>query len=81
MIYLFYIKLKEDKNYEKKHNKVVTTWCWLFIGVYRVYRTNCSYNANTTFLIIGAACYVKSSERFYKWLISHRYFGNDIKIL
>lgn len=31
------------------------------------------------FLIIGAACYVKSSERFYKWLISHRYFGNDIK--
>lgn len=33
----------------------------------------------TPFLLLAAACYARSSERFYHWLLSHRWFGNYIK--
>jgi len=29
----------------------------------------------TPFLLLAAACYMRSSERFYQWLISNRIFG------
>ncbi len=33
----------------------------------------------TPFLLLAAACYVRSSERFYHWLITHKWFGHHIK--
>ncbi len=33
----------------------------------------------TPFLLLAAACYVRSSERFYNWLLNNRWFGNYIK--
>jgi len=33
----------------------------------------------TPFLILAAACYVRSSERFYNWLIGHRILGRYLK--
>ena len=33
----------------------------------------------TPFLLLAAACYVRSSERFYHWLIGHKCFGHHIK--
>ncbi|MDZ7762831.1 MAG: YbaN family protein [Melioribacteraceae bacterium] len=33
----------------------------------------------TTFLLIASACYIRSSERMYKWLINHRIFGKFIR--
>jgi uncharacterized protein len=33
----------------------------------------------TPFLLLGAASYAKSSERFYNWLINNRFFGSYIK--
>ena len=33
----------------------------------------------TPFLLLAAACYAKSSKRFYNWLLSNRWFGNYIK--
>ncbi len=29
----------------------------------------------TPFLLLAAACFVRSSERLYNWLINHRWFG------
>jgi len=29
----------------------------------------------TPFLLLAAACYMRSSERFYQWLINNRIFG------
>jgi len=29
----------------------------------------------TPFLLLAAACFARSSDRFYNWLISHRTFG------
>ncbi len=33
----------------------------------------------TPFLLLAAASYAKSSEKFYNWLIGNRFFGNYIK--
>jgi len=33
----------------------------------------------TPFLLLAAACYIRSSERFYKWLINNRIFGAYVR--
>jgi len=33
----------------------------------------------TPFLLLAAACYFKSSERFYNWLMSNKWLGNYFK--
>ena len=33
----------------------------------------------TPFLLLSAACYCRSSERMYRWLIGNRWFGDYIK--
>ena len=33
----------------------------------------------TPFLLLAAACYLRSSQRFYDWLLNNRFFGAYIK--
>lgn len=33
----------------------------------------------TPFLLLAAACYIRSSEKFYNWLINNKYLGKYIK--
>ena len=33
----------------------------------------------TPFLLLSAACFIRSSDRLYSWLINHRLFGNYIR--
>ena len=33
----------------------------------------------TPFLLLAAACFIRSSDRLYRWLISHRWLGPYIK--
>jgi len=33
----------------------------------------------TPFLLLAAACYARSSERFYHWLMTNRWFGEYIR--
>jgi len=33
----------------------------------------------TAFLLLAASCFVRSSDRFYNWLINNRYLGKYIK--
>ncbi len=33
----------------------------------------------TPFLLLAAACYMRSSDRFYRWLLNNRLFGAYIK--
>ncbi|MGD6805502.1 MAG: YbaN family protein [Candidatus Bathyarchaeia archaeon] len=33
----------------------------------------------TPFLLLAAACYMRSSERMYNWLLKNRWFGEYIK--
>jgi len=32
----------------------------------------------TPFLLLAAACYLRSSERFYRWLLNNRFFGTYV---
>jgi len=33
----------------------------------------------TPFLLLAAACYARSSQRFYNWLLTNKWFGSYIK--
>jgi uncharacterized protein len=33
----------------------------------------------TPFLLLAAACYIRSSDRFYQWLITNKWLGSYIK--
>lgn len=33
----------------------------------------------TPFLLLAAACYARSSQRFYNWFMNNKWFGNYIK--
>ena len=33
----------------------------------------------TPFLLLAAACYARSSARFYRWLMNHPWFGESIR--
>ena len=33
----------------------------------------------TPFLLLAAACYFRSSERFYNWLMNNKWLGNYVK--
>jgi len=33
----------------------------------------------TPFLLLAAACYIRSSEKFYNWLLHNRFFGTYIR--
>jgi uncharacterized membrane protein YbaN (DUF454 family) len=33
----------------------------------------------TPFLLLSAACYLRSSERMHRWLLNNRWFGNYIR--
>lgn len=33
----------------------------------------------TPFLLLAAACYARSSQRFYHWLMHNRYFGKFVR--
>ena len=33
----------------------------------------------TPFLLLATACYARSSERFYGWLLNNKWFGNYIR--
>jgi uncharacterized membrane protein YbaN (DUF454 family) len=33
----------------------------------------------TPFLLLAAACYIRSSERMYNWLLNNRWFGEYIR--
>ena len=34
----------------------------------------------TPFLLLAAACYARSSSRFYDWLLSNRWFGRYVRL-
>lgn len=48
----------------------------LFLGVIGIFLP---LLPTTPFLLLSAACYAKGSDKFYHWLIHHKYLGEYIK--
>jgi hypothetical protein len=51
-------------------------WFFVALGVIGIF---VPLMPTTIFFILAAACFAKSSERFYNWLINHPRFGKFIK--
>jgi hypothetical protein len=48
----------------------------LFLGILGIFLP---LLPTTPFLLISAACFVRSSEKLYNWLIRHKLFGSQIE--
>jgi len=64
------------KNYIKKWLFVIAGLTSLGVGAVGVF---VPLLPTTPFLLLAAACFVRSSERLYHWLMNHRIFGKYIR--
>jgi len=64
------------KNYIKK-------WLFVFAGLFSLgigaVGVFVPLLPTTPFLLLAAACFLRSSDRLYQWLMNHRIFGNYIR--
>ncbi|WP_087974476.1 YbaN family protein [Oceanobacillus rekensis] len=62
-------------NYIKKLFLIIIGSISLFFGVLGIFLP---LLPTTPLLLLAAACYVRSSEKLYTWLITNKYFGSYI---
>jgi len=70
--------------HERQVNRsAVRRWSLMVIGVIAVVLGSIGVFVpllpTTPFLLLAAACFIRSSERLYTWLIQHRWFGSYIR--
>lgn len=51
---------------------LLTGWLSVLLGVIGIFLP---LLPTTPFLLLAAACFVRTSERFYQWLVQHPWFG------
>ena len=58
-------------------------WMFVFIGVLAVGIGTVGILVpllpTTPFLLLAAACFIRSSDRLYQWLITHKWFGSYLR--
>lgn len=55
---------------------IITGWIFVSLGVIGIFLP---VMPTTIFLILAAACFARSSERFYLWLINNKHLGKLIR--
>ena len=62
----------------KRVRILLTTLGILFVGI-GILGILLPVLPTTPFLLLAAACFARSSQRFYDWLLNNRWFGNYIR--
>jgi len=77
--------IKEDKSVHKakESNNLFVKVLWISLGSFFVVLAAIGVALpgipTTPFLILAAACYIRSSQKLYDWLISNKTFGPYLK--
>jgi len=69
-------KIKRISDRLLRGTLIVLGTCFLALGILGVFLP---LLPTTPFLLLAAACYARSSKRFYNWLLNNRWFGSYIK--
>ncbi len=69
-------QIKITSNKALKSLLIILGWFFVALGVIGIFLP---VMPTTIFLIIAAACFARSSERFYNWLITNKYLGKFIR--
>lgn len=64
------------KNKTLRLTLIILGWMFVGIGFVGIFLP---ILPTTPFLLLAAACFSRSSERFHQWLITNRFFGPIIK--
>ncbi len=72
----FFLRKKKVKNKLLKSLLISTGTIAVGLGIFGIFLP---VLPTTPFLLIAAACYGKSSDKFYYWLLHNKCFGNYIK--
>ena len=72
-----------DIHQVKEHKNPLLRWLWvglgcLFVGLGAIGAVVPGM-PTTVFLVLAAACFIKSSQRLYDWLINNKTFGPYLK--
>lgn len=70
------VQIKITSNKALKSLLIILGWFFVSLGVIGVFLP---VMPTTIFLIIAAACFARSSESFYNWLITNKYLGKFIR--
>ena len=64
-------------------SNLFTRWLWLILGLLLTAIGLIGILVpglpTTIFMILAAACYFRSSQKLYNWVINHKYFGSHVK--
>ena len=60
----------------KKYILIISGFLSLFLGILGIFLP---VLPTTPFLLLSAACFLKSSKSLYDWLLNHKRLGNYIK--
>lgn len=72
-----------NQNIKHKHSHVMIRWVFFLLGLVflalGIIGVVLPVLPTTPFVLVSAACFAKSSDKFYHWLINHRHLGKYIK--
>ncbi|BCD87282.1 inner membrane protein [Pseudomonas solani] len=68
--------IRQSRNPAVRYVLLVVGWLAVALGVIGIFLP---VLPTTPFLLLAAACFVRSSQRFYLWLVNHKHLGPWIR--